>query len=57
MKKIFFQNKEQRQRETVLLLFEKGCALAPYLHGKQGSNPRPVVLETAALPAELFPCI
>ena len=25
--------------------------------GKKASNPRPTVLETAALPAELFPCI
>src|SRR5690349_8866119 len=24
--------------------------------GQQGSNPRPAVLETAALPAELYPC-
>ena len=25
--------------------------------GKKASNPRPTVLETAALPAELFPCV
>ena len=25
--------------------------------GRQGSNPRPTVLETAALPTELHPCL
>ncbi len=29
----------------------------PFWQGKKASNPRPTVLETAALPAELFPCI
>ena len=28
-----------------------------FWQGKKASNPRPTVLETAALPAELFPCI
>ena len=30
-------------------------SLAPAWQGKKASNPRPTVLETAALPAELFP--
>ena len=32
-------------------------ACVPIWQGKKASNPRPTVLETAALPAELFPCI
>ena len=31
------------------------CAMS--WQGLKGSNPRPTVLETAALPAELSPCI
>ena len=37
-----------------LVLFGLNCAL---WQGQKGSNPRPTVLETAALPAELYPCI
>ena len=36
------------------VLFGLNCAL---WQGQKGSNPRPTVLETAALPAELYPCI
>ena len=28
-----------------------------FLHGKRGSNSRHLVLETSALPTELFPCV
>ena len=30
--------------------------LAVVWQGQQGSNPRPTVLETVALPTELYPC-
>ena len=38
---------------------QANCIIAcvPMWQGKKASNPRPTVLETAALPAELFPCI
>ena len=31
--------------------------LSDFWQGQKGSNPRHAVLETAALPAELYPCI
>ncbi|CDX43702.1 hypothetical protein MPLSOD_510003 [Mesorhizobium sp. SOD10] len=39
---------------------EGGCHMPTLLkewHGQQGSNLRPAVLETAALPTELCPCM
>ena len=55
----FFKKQHEKTGEIsrnlpFLVLFGLNCAL---WQGQKGSNPRPTVLETAALPAELYPCI
>lgn len=38
-------------------LIWKYCELTEEWQGQKDSNPRPTVLETVALPTELYPCI
>ena len=50
----------QMQRQEAAIRQQKApqaYTSAALWQGKKASNPRPTVLETAALPAELFPCV